>query len=105
MKHEVVLAVAGDAPLAVMELHMVPTTEQDAAVDVGAAAFAVRIDVMRFAVGGRSIAVPPPAPAVADGESNALFRREKACLASEVERVAPLVERACHRAGVTGLPC
>ena len=75
MKEEISLAVASDAPSAVVELHVVEAAQQDAAVDVGLALISVPVvDVVGFAVRRRPIATGPAAAAVADREGDALLR-------------------------------
>ena len=74
MEDEVFATLAGDAPAAVMELHVVPAAEQDAAIDVGASALGVGIDVMRLAVRSGPIATAPAATTVTGGERDALLR-------------------------------
>jgi hypothetical protein len=69
-------AVPGDPPSVVVEVHVVEAAEQDAAVDVGCAAFGVGVDVVGFAVCGGFVAAGPSAAAVALGEGEALFRGE-----------------------------
>ena len=88
MEHEVLMTLARDAPAAVMELHVVPAAQQNASIDVGAAALGVGVDVVRLAVRRGSVASAPAAPAVASGERDALLRREQALFAAEVERIA-----------------
>ena len=80
VEEEVVAAVAGDAPAAVVELHVVEAAQQDAAVDIGAAAFGVWVDVVCLAIGRGAVAADPAASTVADGESEALLRRVEASL-------------------------
>ena len=76
-----------------MKLHVVEPAQQDAAVDVGAAAACDVVDVMRFAVRSGHRASDSGAASVADRERKLLLRAEEALLASEVERVAVAVDR------------
>lgn len=67
MQDEVIGAVAGDPPAAVVQVHGVETTEKYPAVDVGTTTIAETVDVMGFAVRGGAVAISPSATAVADG--------------------------------------
>jgi hypothetical protein len=66
--------------------------EQHAAVDVGAPAFAVLIDVVGFAVGGDSLTRREGAASVANREHKALPRRVKPLLAPKIEGISVRID-------------
>ena len=78
-----------------MKLHVVEPAEQDPSVNVSSPPFTPGVDVMRLAVGGRSIALGPPAPTIAHGERDALFRVVDPLVTADIERVA--TSRNCDR--------
>lgn len=100
MQHEVIPAVAGDAPPMMVKIHVVEPAEQDAAIDVGSAAVGCPlVDVVRLAVWGRTVAAVPRASTIAQGEPEALGGSEQAMLTADVERIACTVDRDVHVPG------
>lgn len=85
-----------------MQVHVVERAEQDAPIDIGAAAVRIRVDVVRLAVRGGSVAVGDAASAITDRQRDALCRAEQSCFAAEVERIAGRVEGDGDRRGVAG---
>jgi hypothetical protein len=77
------------APVVVVEQHVVETTEQDAAVYVGASeVLPPVVAMMCFAVRGGHGASGEHAAAVTDGERDSLPCRVEALLSSDVEGIA-----------------
>lgn len=99
MQEKVAKAVAGDLPPAMMQLHVVVSAQQDSAVDVGAPAIDVVVDVVGFAVRRGPVAPSPAASAVANRECDSLLRREEPLFAPEIEWVSFAVDRAAYGAG------
>src|SRR5690606_31993990 len=101
---EVVLLSAADPPSAVMQRHVVISTEQNAAIDVGSAVVAIPfVDVMRFAVRRGAVAPSPSASAIADCEGDALSWSEQSLFAADVERVSVWIEGDRHDAAVADM--
>jgi hypothetical protein len=90
MKQETAI-VAGDPPPAVVQVKMMESTQEHADIAIGAAAVGPVIAMMGFAVCGRPIAPGPNAPAIANGESEPLFRGEQPRFPSDIERVPACV--------------
>jgi hypothetical protein len=91
MQDELALAVSRDAPAMVVQVHVMEAAEQDAAIDVGAATVCIRVDVMRLAVRGGTVAVGDPASAVTDRERDTLLSGVETSLAAEIEWIGVLV--------------
>ena len=102
MEDEVLLPVSRDSPAMVVKIHVVERTQQDAAVDVGAAALCIRIDVMRLAIRCGAVARGDAASAIPNRECDALLGGEEPRLSSEIERIARRIEGDGHGGGVAG---
>jgi len=100
MKDEVAPTLAADAPTRVVQLHVMPPAQQDAAIDVGATAFAERVDVMCLAERRGAVAAAPTAASVAHGECDPLLRGVQTVFTADIERVARVIKSARHRAGI-----
>lgn len=101
MEHKIILAVARHSPAVVVQVHVVETTQQDPAVDVGTTlVLSPVIGMVGLAVRGGAVATGPAASAVANGEGDALPGSEEAMLSSDVQRVPASVHRDGHVSAV-----
>lgn len=100
VEDEVLLPLSRDPPAVVVQVHVVERAQQDGAVDIGAAAFRKRVDVMRLAIRCGSVARGDAASAIPDRERDALLGCEEPRLSSEIERIARRIDGDGHGGGV-----
>ena len=102
MQDEVLFALPGDLPVAVMQRHVVISAEQNAAIDIGTALiFLPLINVMCFAIRGRAVAPSPPTPTITNRKRNTLARSEQPLLTPHIKRIPARIDRYGHEPGVT----
>jgi hypothetical protein len=91
-----------DVPVGVVDDAVVSGAEEHALVDIGVAPSCPRVDVVRFAPAGRSVASREGTPAVADGETDTLTGMVEAALAAHGEDAAAAAHDHRQDAGGAG---